>query len=467
MPVNYFKFTCETVKEKDHNSALTKVAIRIATTYYDAILRQEKPFDFIESITPADTNDNEYIIQMENHPQDNFEITEDNINWSNGFTVDMEVDTCNPVDIFYNILEKARLTSLYLHGIKLKKLCKAIDPNEQVVKCQIQGSHIDRPKEDLSLDFNLTVKLVIYEAFTVVLNCKKSTGKLYIEQSSFLNQEQIDCLNSFLPHLEYKVNEIKVLLQLLCIEYFSNQFDRKMKEFCLHVVKTDRMVFHFSIKKAKCMHINRKKNDIWNIVAKDLRLESTTVSKMKNLFYGNNLYVFLSPFDYLITIPIFNPASIIKTDKTYNFMTVEIPCDIFPVHGQKKTPLPKQLNDVIIKFFCGKITDHEDAQLDETETLVNFDQDLNLNPEEQLNVIDDKKNTIHQLAREIVIYYKRNDQLKCLQTLMSKISDNITITDDKRRLILKGLNFDQHNEFKLLQMFQTIFASTKLEIRND
>lgn len=61
---------------------------------------------------------------------------------------------------------------------------------------------------------------------------------------------------------------------------------------------------------------------------------------------------------------------------------------------------------------------------------------------------------------------------------MSKVCRNVHITKDSKRLILSDLNFElgvdnrdpnavQNNEFKILSMFQNIFDSTKLEIRNE
>jgi len=61
---------------------------------------------------------------------------------------------------------------------------------------------------------------------------------------------------------------------------------------------------------------------------------------------------------------------------------------------------------------------------------------------------------------------------------MSKVCRNVHITKDSKRLILSDLNFElgvdnrdpnavQNNEFKILSMFQNIFDSSKLEIRNE
>jgi len=73
------------------------------------------------------------------------------------------------------------------------------------------------------------------------------------------------------------------------------------------------------------MYFKRNKYDIWNSFKENIKVDNSILLSMNNLFYGNNLYVFLSPFDHLVTMPIFNPANIIKTDKTYNFIKIEIP----------------------------------------------------------------------------------------------------------------------------------------------
>lgn len=184
--------------------------------------------------------------------------------------------------------------------------------------------------------------------------------------------------------------------------------------------------------------------------------------------------MFLSPFDHLVTLPIFNPSSIIKTDKTYNFMKVEIPCDIPDKEtgtryndGNEKSVLPSKLSDINLKFICGKITDQEDAKLDEKETLISIDDHLGLDSNCSLAPIMRENKIINQLVCETVAYYKTNNQYICLKTCLSKISDNIHVTPDNKRMILGNLCFDQSNEFKILNSFQMIFHSTKLEIRNE
>jgi len=120
-----------------------------------------------------------------------------------------------------------------------------------------------------------------------------------------------------------------------------------------------------------------------------------------------------------------------------------------------------------MKFVCGKITDQEDAHLHENENIISIENDLGLNLDDSLAPINHENKIINQLVSETVIYYKRNDQFKCLNTLLSKISKNIYVTQDNKRMILLDLNFDNSNEFKVLSSFQALFNSTKLEIRNE
>lgn len=242
-----------------------------------------------------------------------------------------------------------------------------------------------------------------------------------------------------------------------------------MKQYFLHVVKSDRMIYHFSIKKAKCMHINRTKNDIWDSVKNNLNLSEGTMSKLKTGFNGNHLYVLLSPFDSMVSLPIFNPSSIIKADKTYNFLTIEIPCDFLPKEDPRRTQfttLPCKISDIEIKFFYGRIIDQEDAQMDESHNLVCLEQDLSLNPEEVLCNFKLDSQIVDKLVKELVIYYKRNDQIKSQQTLFSKISKNIVVSTDNKRLLVKDFNFDKSNDFKQLKGFNDIFKPSIIEVRN-
>lgn len=82
---------------------------------------------------------------------------------------------------------------------------------------------------------------------------------------------------------------MKTLLQLLSIEYVFSVFSSKTKEFYLHVIKHERMLYHFAIKKAKCMHIKRNKNDIWDSFTNNIDVDNYILSKLKDLFYGNNI----------------------------------------------------------------------------------------------------------------------------------------------------------------------------------
>ena len=174
-------------------------------------------------------------------------------------------------------------------------------------------------------NFILKARMLLYNSLIVTFNCRIPSGQFYIENSSFLNTKQIEILNEFIHLMEFKYVEIKTIVQILATEYFCQKFSNQIKQYFLHVVKSDRMIYHFSIKKAKCMHIPRTKNDIWDSVKHNMNLSDGIINKLKSRFYGNHLYVLLSPFDSMISLPIFNPNSIIKADKTYNFLTVEIP----------------------------------------------------------------------------------------------------------------------------------------------
>ena len=121
------------------------------------------------------------------------------------------------------------------------------------------------------------------------------------------------------------------------------------------------------------MHIKRTKNDIWDAVQKNLNLSPDLLHQLRCGFHGNHLYVLLSPFDSMVSLPIFNPSSIIKADKTYNFITIEIPCDFLPREDPRKNQfptLPTKLNDIEIKFIYGRIIDQAEAQLEEASNLV-------------------------------------------------------------------------------------------------
>lgn len=61
--------------------------------------------------------------------------------------------------------------------------------------------------------------MIIYDEFILKFNCKKNSGQFYVEDSSFLNLNQISCLNEFIHTLEFKYIEIKALVQILCTEY--------------------------------------------------------------------------------------------------------------------------------------------------------------------------------------------------------------------------------------------------------
>lgn len=129
------------------------------------------------------------------------------------------------------------------------------------------------------------------------------------------------------------------------------------------------------------MQVKRNKYDIWDSFTTHIKVDKSILSSLKNLFYGNNLYIFMSPFDNLVNLPIFNPMSMIKTDRTYNFLKLEIPCDIVDrLTGTKlsNSALPDKLNDISMKFICGKITEQEESELSEKENPISIDNDLKL-----------------------------------------------------------------------------------------
>lgn len=49
--------------------------------------------------------------------------------------------------------------------------------------------------------------------------------------------------------------------------------------------------------------------------------------------------------------------------------------------------------------------------------------------------------------------------------IFSKISKSITLTKDKKRIIIKEPNFETSLDFKIMNLFQSIFGCTKIEIR--
>ena len=309
--------------------------------------------------------------------------------------------------------------------------------------------------------------MIIYGHLNIEFEINKSNGKFYISSSSFLNLEQINWLNNFIHLIELKVKEVKLFVQLIWMEYIWSTLDQKLKEFCLHVVKSDKLVFHFQMKKLKSSRGSLQSFNFWNYFEKWLKLDSSSINKLKKLFYGNNIYIFLNPFDSHVVLPIFNPISIIKTDKTYNFITINISCDF-----------QYKLSDIELNFVCGRVTDNEDWMIEEIKNRILIDKDLGLNLDQLISSQEILYHTIHNLAKELIIYYKNNDQLKCLYTLMSRIWRTKYISKDSKRLILNDLNFDfnpesrdgnfsPNNEFKILNVFQSIFQSTRLEIRNE
>lgn len=165
------KFTVETLKETlNRNKALSTVGVKISTTYYDSALRQDLPFCFIESILDRVDLDDDCIMRLNLDDSNSFEVREENINWSNGFTINMEVNACNPVDIFNNIMLKAQQTSLYLHAIRMKKQCSILDPEQKVVKVKIDCHKLDENRDKVSPDFELKVSMIIYDTFSINFN---------------------------------------------------------------------------------------------------------------------------------------------------------------------------------------------------------------------------------------------------------------------------------------------------------
>lgn len=443
------------------------MAIKISAIYYSNESKNDEGFYLIESINPQEEYNQDLLINMNSDLAKIFELTEEWVNWAQSYVINLELDSCNPNNIVDCLLSKATKTCLYLYAAKLQKIWKMFDPHERIVQVKILGRIKEQSANNAKQDFDITVTMVLYQHLNVVFNCSGSNGKLYIESSSFLSQDQIECLNTVIGQLELRVKELKAFVQLLWMEYIFWVLDQKLKESCLHVVKSDRLVFHFQIKRLRGSRNTSQMSNFWSYFCKVMKVETSVSQKLKRLFYGNNIYVFLNPFDSHVVLPIFNPISIIKTDKTYNFITIEIQSDLL-----------YKFSDIELNFVCGRVTDNEDSMIEEIKNRILFDKDLNINLDQLISSQDIHHSAIHNLAKEIIVYYKNNDQLKWLYTLMGRIWRTKYITRDSRRLILLDLNFDfnpdsrdanysPNNEFKILNVFQSIFQSTKLEIRNE
>ena len=464
--LNILKFKWESIKESS-NASLPRVAIKISTIYNNNESKCDEGFYFIESINHSEDYNQDLLMDLNQDSTKSFEMTEEWVNWAESYMLDLEIDSWSPNNIIDTLLNKATKTSLYLYGVKLAKTWKLFDPYERIVQIKITGKINGSEICNIKQDFDISVTMILYEHLNVTFNWSTSTGKLYIQNSSFLSQDQINCLNMVVSQFELKAKEIKALVQLLWMEYIFTTLDQKLKESWLHVVKSDKLVFHFQMKKLRVSRINSQISNFWNYFWKIMKLEPNITQKLKRLFYGNSIYVFLNPFDSHVVLPIFNPISIIKTDKTYNFITVEILSDLL-----------HKFSDIELNFVWGRVTDNEDWMIEEIKNRILFDKDLNLNLNQLISSHEIQHNAICNLAKEIIIYYKNNDQLKCLYTLMSRLWRTKFITRDSKRLILLDLNFDfnpdskdanfsPNNEFKVLNVFQGIFQSTKLEIRNE
>ena len=515
--MNRLRFVLESLKEKESQKGSTvfsDLLVVVSAFYYDSSLKNELPFSFIESIQDNDSiNSNS---NMNNTEVKDYRIAfEKNINLSTQICFNFGSGNLNSSNIFQKLMNKAQQTSLYLYAVKVQRYCKILDPNWDVVEMKIEFLN-NNHRFSSNSEYIIRARMVLYKSLDVTFNCRITTGQFYIESSSFLNTKQIEILNEFIHSMEFKYAEIKTLVQILSTEYFCSEFCIQMKQYFLHVVKSDRMIYHFSIKKAKCMHISRTKNDIWESAQKNLRLSEGMKNKLKAGFYGNHLYVLLSPFDSMVSLPIFNPSSIIKTDKTYNFITIEIPWDFLPKEDPRRTQfttLPHKMSDIEIKFIYGRIIDQESAELDESYNLLWFEKDLNLNPEAVLGNSKGDTHIIEDLVKELVIYYKLNNQIKSHQTLFSKISQNVVVSQDSypslnhpqylsnmsvdskkyskyfqtcknkfdknidwdilnkekwynNRILVKDFNFDLSNDFKPLKGFNDIFKPSMLEVRN-
>ncbi|CAI2362495.1 unnamed protein product [Moneuplotes crassus] len=469
IPPNFLRLEIENTVNKHSElsqQVFAELQIRIDGYYHDPILRVDTPFKFIDSVLEIDSPGIDII--MHDDEEDGYrELEPKNISWKGSVILNLSRKETNPRDIISIVLEKARQTNLYLFASKIQKQCKILDPTGEIVKMKLE--YLKDEDSSGKSDYKIRARLMIYDCLSVHFDCRQNTGKLYISDSDFLKSEQIDILNNFIHLLEFKYIEIKTLAQILCTEYFCAEFCRELKKYFLHVVKSDRMIYHFSIKKAKCMHIQRTKNDIWDIAKTNLNLSHAIVSKLKGGFYGNHLYVLLSPFDSMVSLPIFNPSSIIKADKTYNFITIEIPCDFLQKEDPRKNQfptLPSKISDVELKFFYGRIIDQEEAQLEELSNLICVDNDLHLQPNDTFIDGVGASRTIRNFVKELVLYYKTSDQIKSNYTLFSKISQDIIFDQVNKRLLIKSFNFDLSNEFKPLKMFNEHFKPSMLEIRN-
>ena len=483
MPSNRLKFKCENLKEIPNSNNLNSfknLLVSITTFNYDSTLREDTDYYFIDSILQIDQTEGEADLNPYLTHPDFKELRPANINWKNVALFDFQSGSIDSDIIFTKLIRKASQTNLYTYASRMKKRWKAFDPGNKVVDVYLTYKKVDNPPDSMHLDYEIGATMVIYNSLTVSFGWRELTGQFYITNSSFLDTKQINILNEFVSTIDFTYIEIKTLVQIFWTHYFCKEFCEQMQQYCLHTIKSDKLIFHFSVKKAKCVQIKRTKNDIWDIAQKSFNLSDNLTLKLKCNFYGNHLYVLLSPFDSMVSLPLFNPSSIIKADKTYNFITVEIPWDFLPQGDPRRpqfSPLPSKIEDVELKFIYGRLFDHEEAKLDESFNFINIENDLGLQPEETFATQTGDIHVIKKLVKELVVYYKRNDQIKSMQTLFSKVSNNIEISANNKRLVISNFNFDTSfsqmppneslNDFKPLKMFNDIFKPNKLEIRNE
>ena len=113
------KFKWETIKDNP-DSALSTVSIKMSAMYFNIESKIDEVFYLIESINTSDRFNQDYMMDLSLGAQKNWEITEEWINWSENYIIDMELNSWNPNNMLNSLLSKWMKTSLYIYGIRLK-----------------------------------------------------------------------------------------------------------------------------------------------------------------------------------------------------------------------------------------------------------------------------------------------------------------------------------------------------------
>lgn len=88
---------------------------------------------------------------------------------------------------------------------------------------------------------------------------------------------------------------------------------------------TDKIIPHFAIKKPKSMQAERSDKDYIKRILNSMTIKDVHLrEKVETLFGGNMLFVFLGPFDFQAPTQVFNPSVIVRADRTYGFMSIQI-----------------------------------------------------------------------------------------------------------------------------------------------